>query len=124
MGKVVNFDNFMQEHEDRYMDVVVFGDTYSVRMQIPAIVPVMMARAEESLNPAESTRMVMRAADAMFGAESVNTMCRKGMTARNLAALIERVFAEINGTGEDDEAQELDDEAGRVQTGRGNSGKK
>lgn len=114
MGKVLNFDLFMQETEKREMDVTIFGDTYTIPMEIPAIVPIMMARAEESMNPSESTRMIMRAADAMFGVEAVNQMCRKGMTAKNMARLVERLFSEING--DDDEEQELTDEDSRVQT--------
>lgn len=116
MSKTLNFDLFMQETEQRTLDVTIFGDVYTVPMEIPAIVPIMMARAEESMNPAESTRMIMRAADAMFGTEAVNKMCRKGMTAKNMAKLVEQLFAEINGGDEDEEAQELSDEDSRVQT--------
>lgn len=125
MGKVLNFDLFMQEHEKKMIDVTVFGETYTIPMEIPAIVPVMMARAEESLDPAAATRMIMRAADAMFGAENVNKMCASGMSAKNLTTLIEKLFAEINGGGEDDEeAQELSDEDSRVQTNSGKNAKK
>ena len=115
MSKTLNFDLFMQESEKHTLDVTIFGDVYTVPMEIPAIVPIMMARAEESMNPSDSTKMIMRAADAMFGVEAVNTMCRKGMTAKNLAKLVEQLFAEINGSGEDDEAQEVSDEDSRVQ---------
>ena len=115
MGKTLNFDLFMQETEHRTLDVTIFGDVYTVPMEIPAIVPIMMARAEENMNPAESTRMIMRAADAMFGTEAVNKMCRKGMTAKNIAKLVEKLFSEINGS-DDDEVQELTDEDSRVQT--------
>ena len=116
MGKLIDFDQFMQEHDKRTMDVIVFGDKYTVAMEIPAIVPIMMARAEEALSPADSARMVMRAADTMFGVEGVNQMCRKGMTAQNLASLIERLFKEINAPSDDDEeAQEVTDEDSRVQ---------
>ena len=125
MGKVLNFDLFMQEHEKKMIDVTVFGETYTIPMEIPAIVPVMMARAEESLDPAAATRMIMRAADAMFGAENVNRMCASGMSAKNLTTLIEKLFAEINGSGdEDEEVQELSDEDSRVQTNSGKNAKK
>lgn len=117
MGKLLNFDQFIQEKEKHTMQVQVLGDTYTVPMEIPAIVPVMMARAEESLDTQLSTKMVMRAADSLFGVENVNKMCQKGMSAANLAALIEKVFAEItSGDDEDEDAQELDDESGKVQT--------
>lgn len=125
MGKVLNFDLFMQEHEKKMIDVTVFGETYTIPMEIPAIVPVMMARAEESLDPAAATRMIMRAADTMFGAENVNRMCASGMSAKNLTTLIEKLFAEINGSGdEDEEVQELSDEDSRVQTNSGKNAKK
>ena len=126
MGKLLNFDLFMQEHEKRTMDVQVLGDVYTISMEIPAIVPIMMARAEETMSPADSTRMVMRAADAMFGTENVNKMCSKGMTAKNLAQLVEKLFGEINAgdEDEDDEVQELDDEDSRVQTTKRKRAKK
>lgn len=125
MAKTLNFDLFMQENEKRTIDVTVFGDVYPVSMEIPAIVPIMMARAEESMNPKDSTNMIMRAADAMFGSEAVNKMCRKGMTAANLVKLVERLFAEINGTiTDDDDTQELTDEDSRVQTNSGKRAKK
>lgn len=124
MGKVLNFDLFMQEHEKRTMDVQVFGKTYKVPMEIPAIVPVMMARAEDTISDEDSGRMVMRAADALFGADAVNEICRHGLSAQQLATLIQQVFAAINGnTKDDDEVEELTDEDSRVQTGRGRAKK-
>lgn len=118
MGKTLNFDLFMQEHEKKTIDVIVLGKHYSVPMEIPAIVPVMMARAEESMNPAESTRMIMRSADAMFGKAAVDQMCADGMSAKNLATLVSQLFTEINGASEEDDVQELDDEDGHVQTNK------
>ena len=117
MGKLLDFDKFITEHEKHTIDVKVYGDVYNVPCEIPAIVPIMMARAEETMSPQDSTRMIMRAADTLFGVEGVNQMCRKGMTAKELAALIEKLFREINGADEEDnEAQELTDEDSRVQT--------
>ena len=117
MAKVINFDQFMSEKNNEKLDVVIFGKTYHVPMAIPAIVPIMMARAEESMSPNESTRMVMLAADAMLGKENVDEICAKGMTAKDLATLIQQLFSAINGT-EEDEEQELDDESGKKQTGK------
>lgn len=125
MGKLLNFDQFISEKEKHVLDVQVFGKTYKVPMVIPAVVPVMMARAEAGMDPAKSTKMIMRAADAMFGAANVDQMCRDGLGAKDLTTLIEKVFAEINSDDdEDDEAQELDDESGHVQTKRSNRAKK
>lgn len=125
MGKMLNFDNFIQEHEKRTMDVTIFGDVYVVPMEIPAIVPIMMARAEETMDSRENTRMIMRAADALFGVEGVNQMCRKGMSAKRLITIIEKVFAEImHPEKEDDDEQELSDENSRVQTNKSKRAKK
>ncbi len=114
-NKVLNFDLFMQEKEKKSLDVVVFGDKYTVPMEIPAIVPVMMARAEEGANENEGTKAVMLAADALFGKENVTKMCRKGISASDLATLVQQVFAQINGTDQDeDDTEELSDEESRV----------
>lgn len=125
MGKVLNFDKFIREKEHETIEVTVYGDVYTVPMEIPAIIPVMMARAEEEMDTVMRTRMVMRAADSMFGVEGVNKMCQKGMSARSLGELVETVFAQINGDDDDeDEAQELDDESGKVQTSKSKKAKK
>lgn len=125
MSKVLNFDKFIREKEHETIEVTVYGDVYTVPMEIPAIIPVMMARAEEEMDTVMRTRMVMRAADSMFGVEGVNKMCQKGMSARSLGELVETVFAQINGDdGDEDEAQELDDESGKVQTSKRKKTKK
>lgn len=114
MSKVLNFDLFMAEHNRETIEVTVFGDVYKVPCEVPAIVPIMMARAEESKVGNDSTKMIMKAADAMFGAKNLDKMCAKGLTAVQLANLIERLFKTINGTDEEEE-QELDDESGKKQ---------
>lgn len=117
MGKnqTLNFDLFMQEKKKKTLDVTVFGELYSVPMEIPAIVPVMMARAEESESENEGTKAVMLAADALFGEANVNKMCRKGISATDLASLIQKVFGMINGQDQgDDDVQELTDDDSRV----------
>lgn len=124
MGKVLDFDLFMQENRQDTIDVTVYGETYKVPMAIPAIVPVLMARAEMNDDANVSMKMILTAADSMFGAENVDKMCSKGMTAQQLAQLIEKLFQMINGKDEeDDEVQELTDEDSRVQT-RSRKGKK
>ena len=117
MNRVLDFDLFMREHDHVMMDVVVFGDTYTIPCQIPAVVPIMMARAEESEEEVDSTRMIMKSADALFGKENVDKMCAKGMTAVDIAQLVGKVFSMINGKDDDGDAQELDDESGRKQVG-------
>lgn len=118
MRKTLNFDLFMQEKTHQYLDVTIYGKTYKVPMEIPAIVPVMMARAEESVSDTDSTRMVMLAADALFGKENVNEICANGMKAVEFANLIAKVFSIINGTDDDEEEQTLDDESGKKQTSK------
>lgn len=115
MSKTLDFDKFLSEKNKETLDVTVFGKVYRVPMMIPAIVPVMMARSEENLDQNESTKMVYRAADALFGADAVNEMCAKGMAGKDMAELVQSVFNIINGKEEeDDEAQELSDEDSHV----------
>lgn len=117
MGKVLDFDLFMRESNRETIDVTVYGDVYKVPMEIPAIVPVLMARAEMDNDASVSMKMILTAADAMFGKENVDKMCRKGMSAKSLAQLIEKLFQMINGKDdEEDEEQEVTDEDGHVQT--------
>lgn len=115
MSKTLDFDKFLSEKNKETLDVTVFGKVYRVPMMIPAIVPVMMARSEENLDQNESTKMVYRAADALFGTDAVNEMCAKGMAGKDMAELVQSVFNIINGKEEeDDEAQELSDEDSHV----------
>ena len=113
-NKVLNFDLFMQEKKKEMIEVTVFGDKYMVPNEIPAIVPVMMARAEESSSDADGTRAVMRAADALFGEQNVDTMCKKGMSASDLATLMQKIFTMINGKDEEETTEELSDEDSRT----------
>lgn len=115
MSKTLDFDKFLSEKNKETLDVTVFGKVYRVPLMIPAIVPVMMARSEENLDQNESTKMVYRAADALFGEDAVNEMCAKGMSGKDMAELVQSVFNIINGKeDEDDEAQELSDEDSHV----------
>ena len=111
--RVLNFDLFMQEKKHETMTITIFGKDYEVSLECPAIVPVMMARAEVEKDPKESTRMTMLAADAMIGKENVDELCSKGLSARDLADLIQRIFAEMNKSNAEDEEQELTDEDSR-----------
>lgn len=126
MGKVLNFDKFISEKKKETLKVTVFGKEYDVPMEIPAIVPVMMARAESSLDTQQSATMIMRAADTMFGAENVTEMCCKGLSSTDLASLVQMIFKEVNegATDDDDEVEEISDEDSRVQTGKGKGTKK
>ena len=95
-------------------------------MEIPAIVPVMLARAEESMDNTQGTILMTRALDMMLGKENVDEICKKGISSKNLYLLAQKLFSAITkGEYEDGEAQELTDEDSRVPAaGKGNNGKK
>ena len=125
MSKVLNFDQFMSEKKQETIKVTVFGKEYEVPAQVPAIVPVMMARAERTKNPVDNTRLTMYAADALLGNETVTELCMKGMSGQDLADLVTMLFHKINGPDEEEEeAEELTDEDSRTPVEGGKSEKK
>ena len=125
MSKILDFDKFISEKKKETITVTVLGKDYPVSMEIPAIVPVMMARAEASLDQQQSTKMVMRAADAMLGPDNVDEMCAHGLSAGDLANLVQQLFKEINeGSDDEEDIEEVTDEDSRVQTGAGKRAKK
>lgn len=115
-NKVLNFDKFIAEHNKEQVEITVYGKVYKVPCEIPAIVPVMMARAEQDANAVLSSRMIIKAADSLFGTEAVNEFCDHGMTGPMLTELVKRTFDAINGKvdEDEDEAEELSDEDSRV----------
>lgn len=114
--KVLDFDLFMREKNRETITVKIYGEDYEIPMQTPAIVPVTMARAEMSPDPAQSTMMIMKAADAMLGAETVDKLCRHGMSAYDLSQLVQKLFHEFN-MEEENEAQDMSDKDSRVVVG-------
>lgn len=125
MSKVLNFDQFMSEKKQETIAVTVYGKEYVVPAQVPAIVPVMMARAERTKNPVDNTRMTMYAADALLGNDTVNELCDKGMSGQDLANLVTLIFQKINGPDdEEEEEEELTDEDSRTPVAGGKSEKK
>lgn len=120
----IDFDKFISEKEHQYITVKVLGTEYKVAREFPAIVPVLMARQEGNINPAEQTKLIMRAAEILFGADALDEMCEKGLRAQDLVDLVKRLFAAIGGNDpEDDDSEELDDESAKHSVG-GNSSKK
>lgn len=111
--RILNFDRFMKEKERETIDIVIMGKTYTINGEIPAIVPVMMARAQESNDPQASVRMVFAAADALLGTDTVTELCAAGISAADLTELVQQIFAMINGADDDDDEQEVDDEDGK-----------
>lgn len=115
MNKVLDFDQFMAERNKETVDVKVYGKTYKIAKEIPALVPIMMARSEEDSNAEVSGQMILRAADGWFGKKVIDEFCAKGMTTRELCNLVTQLFRAINGTDDDDEeAEEFTDEDSRV----------
>ena len=95
--------------------VKVFGKEYKVKPYIPAIVPVMMARANDSMDPEMTARMLVRAGDTMFGPEAIDELCGAGLTTEQLGTLIKKTFDLINGENVDGEGEEtISDEDGAV----------
>ena len=125
MGKVLNFDQFMSEKNKEVITVTVLGKEYEVPAEIPAIVPIMMARAERTKSANDHTKMIMRAADAMFGNDAVDEMCMNGLTSNDLVALISQLFDKIKTPDdEEDEEEDLSDEDSRTAVKGGKSAKK
>ncbi|MCE5343739.1 MAG: hypothetical protein LLF96_09205 [Eubacteriales bacterium] len=74
----------------------------------------MMARAEVSKDAQASQKMLMVAADAMFGKASVDEMCANGLATTQLAELVGELFKKINGPEDTDETEEVRDDADSV----------
>jgi hypothetical protein len=119
MSRTLNFDNFMTEKKQDPVLVTVFGKEYAVKPEIPAIVMVTLARANDSkVSNSEAAVMIFRAGDVLFGQETINEFCAKGMTSEQLLSLIKKVFDTINGKDVDgDDAEEISDEDGMTSAG-------
>ncbi|MBR3795961.1 MAG: hypothetical protein IKK34_08035 [Clostridia bacterium] len=129
MSKMLDFDLFMSEKEKETITVKVYGKEYEVPAKMPAVVPLMMARAErladQSSRNAAFVKMIFTAADALFGTKQMDDICARGMDVEQLSMLIQKVFNVINGSEEDDgEATELTDEDSRTKLPGGNGAKK
>ena len=125
---MLDFDRFLKEKQGETLKVRVFGRTYEVRKEIPAIVPILMARSEqamgkdgEEMEDGEATRLVLRAADALFGEKAMDEMAGKGLGVEDLGELVRQVFTAIQKDEEDGDAcAEITDESGkrRIQAGK------
>lgn len=118
MGKTIHFDLFMAEAQKETIAVVIGGRTFTVPARVPAIVPLMMARAEKLADQqsrnAAYTKAIFGAADALFGEKQMNEICAMGLSAEQLSLLVQQTFNAINGVEEDDgETAELTDEDSR-----------
>lgn len=106
MEKTLDFDRFLAEKQEESLTVRVYGEEYRVRKEIPALVPVLLARHAEE-NAGEKGKALLQAADVLFGREAIDGFCRKGMSSEALCQLVEQVFGRILGT---EEEQVLEDD--------------
>ena len=101
--RMLDFDAFMAEKKKEPIIVRIFGEEYQVKPEIPAIVPVMMARANEEMSDQETSRLVLQAGDILFGKENIMKLCEKGIGVEDLGTLIRQIFDMINGKGLDED---------------------
>ncbi len=113
MNTVLDFDLFLREKEEKLLEVRVLGSSYFIKPEIPALIPITLARAAEGLSPEETIRMSLQAADAIFGREAMDEMCRKGLTTGELAELVQKTVGLIRGD-EPEDGEILADDAGHV----------
>lgn len=107
MGKkTLNFDRFMSEKKRDYITVTVFGKDYKVANEVPAIVPIMIARAGEDADASAVGLAVLRAGDVMFGKDAIQEMCENGISTIDLGQLIREVFSMVSGQNVDGETDE------------------
>lgn len=116
-NKYYDFDQFISEKESEYITVKILDKEYTVQKEIPALLPVLMARHEGSIDQQEQSRLLLRAADMLFGEGAVDEMCKKGLSTKSLIKIIEKLFKLI-GANDDDDSEELDDESGKKAVGK------
>ena len=71
----LDFDRFLSEKKQEYLTVRAFGAEYRVKREIPALLPLTLARAEEAERPAALEMALLRAADVLLGRENVDALC-------------------------------------------------
>ena len=122
-NNVLNFDKFMSEKTHEYITVTAFGKEYKVKKEIPAIVPIMLARAAEDKGKSARQEIglaMLRAGDVMFGKDAINEMCAAGASSSDLSELFRMVFGMVSGQtidGDDADEETLDDASGHVVVG-------
>ena len=115
MQEYLDFDLFLREREGKKIEVKVLGKSYYIKPELPAIVPVRLARAQAGMDEEETIRMSLQAADAIFGQEAIDEMCRNGLSAGELTELIHQVVKLIRGeTSDAGDGEVLTDDAGHV----------
>ena len=115
---MLDFDRFLSEKREACVTVTVFGKPYRVKREIPALLPLLLARAEADGQPAEMGKALLRTGDLLFGAENVDGFCRQGMTAEELTALVEQTLTLICGQNPGEDTETLEDDGSREQEGK------
>lgn len=108
MDEYLDFDRFMAEMEGETLKVKVYGTVYTVKREIPAILPLTLARAEGK-GRADLGRAVLNAAEMLFGSEAIDHFCSRGMSSRALSALVQHTLQRII---REDRTETLDDDGG------------
>ena len=103
----LDLDRFLDEKRKAYVTVSVFGKPYRVKREVPALLPILLARAEEDGQPAEMGKALL------FGVENVDCFCRQGMTAEELTALVEQTLTLICGQKAGEDTETLEDDGSR-----------
>ncbi|MBQ9301291.1 MAG: hypothetical protein IJ214_12370 [Clostridia bacterium] len=114
---MLDFDRFLSEKKKAYVTVSVFGKPYRVRREIPALLPILLARAEAEGQAAEMGKALLKTGDMLFGAENVDGFCRQGMTAEELTELVEQTLALICGKKPENDTETLEDDGSREADG-------
>ena len=115
MQNYLDFDAFLREAEKTMMKIRVLGKEYEVKPELPALIPMKLARAQEGMSEEETVRMYLQSADAIFGKEAIDEMCEKRLTTPELAELVKQTVALIRGEEPKESGGEvLMDDAGRV----------
>ena len=125
--QTLDFDAFMAEKNAEYVTVTVYGKPYRVQREIPAMMPIMMARANEDTTAEEAGLAVLRCGDVLFGREAIDLFCAKGMSAEDMSLLIQKTFRLISGEDVDGDGladEVLADDAGKTAVKRRNAAKK
>lgn len=103
-NKYLDFDRQFSEMKRETITVRLFGEDVTIPAQIPAIIPIELARYEAKSNV--PMPVLIRAANMLFGEKITEWAQRPDFTADMLGEIIVRVFGAINGTDEGDEEPE------------------
>lgn len=114
-NRMKDFDNMFSEMKKETIPFKVYGKTYEIYKEIPAVIVLEMARHEDSDNM--PSRLLFQAAEAIFGRETLDELCKqRDFSIVKLSKMVEWAFKAINGTDEDDEPEGVtEDDTGAVE---------